>query len=171
MYKIYTVYQVTNKINGKYYIGVHYTSNPQDGYMGSGKAIKEAIVKYGKENFVKDIIFTTLDKKEAYDKEKSLTEDFSDRDTYNMRIGGVGGFTKENAKLGYIAADWTYEILSDNGKKNVKKFTKHQLSENGRKGGLALKGKPKSETHKEALREAWRKKKMGVEPAGTAICS
>jgi len=30
---------------------------------------------------------------------------------------------------------------------------------NGRKGGLANQGKPKSEKHKEALRETWRKKR------------
>jgi hypothetical protein len=51
-------------------------------------------------------------------------------------------------------------MLSENGKKNVKKFTTDQLSENGRKGGLALKGRPKSEAHKKALREAWLKKKL-----------
>lgn len=45
---MYTVYKTTNIINGKYYIGVHKTTNPNDSYLGSGKAIKEAIKKYGK---------------------------------------------------------------------------------------------------------------------------
>lgn len=77
-----------------------------------------------------------------------------------MRIGGIGGFTVENAKKGYIAAGWSKELLAENGRKTVKFFTKEQLSENGRKGGLTQKGKPKSEAHKEALRESWRKKKL-----------
>jgi hypothetical protein len=157
---MYTVYKITNNLNQKYYIGVHKTDNPNDGYMGSGKAIKEAIKVHGRENFSKEILFVTEDQEEAYSLEKQLTVDFYDRNNYNMRIGGIGGFTKENSKKGYESANWTSEMLSENGKKNVKKFTTDQLSENGRKGGLALKGRPKSEAHKKALREAWLKKKL-----------
>ena len=44
---------------------------------------------------------------------------------YNMKIGGqggfskegLGGFSKENAKKGYIAANWSKTLLSENGKK------------------------------------------------------
>ena len=48
---IYYVYQITNKINNKIYIGKrkYKGENPLlDSYMGSGKLIKEAIKKYGK---------------------------------------------------------------------------------------------------------------------------
>ena len=47
--KYFTIYQITNNINNKYYIGKHITDNPYDSYMGSGKAIIRAIKKYGKE--------------------------------------------------------------------------------------------------------------------------
>ena len=157
---MYTVYKIVNMLNEKFYIGVHKTNNPNDGYFGSGKAIKEAIKIHGKENFKKEILFITENEHEAYSLEKELTFDFSDRNNYNMKLGGVGGFTPENSKKGYIAAGWTSEMLSENGKRNIKKFTKEQLSENGKKGGYALKGKPKSEAHKKALRDAWFKKKM-----------
>jgi len=157
---MYTVYKIVNTLNEKFYIGVHKTNNPNDGYFGSGKAIKEAIKLYGKENFKKEILFITENEQEAYSLEKELTSDFSDRNNYNMRIGGIGGFTVENAKKGYVAAGWTPEMLSENGKRNIKNFTKEELSVNGKKGGYALKGKPKSEAHKKALREAWIKKKM-----------
>ena len=49
----YTVYKTTNLVNNKIYIGVHKTSKPNDTYIGSGKILADAILKYGKENFVK----------------------------------------------------------------------------------------------------------------------
>ena len=48
------VYCVTNKINGKKYIGSDSNNNPK--YYGSGVNIKKAIKKYSKENFTKQII-------------------------------------------------------------------------------------------------------------------
>jgi len=53
------IYKTTNKINGKIYIGKDTTSNPQ--YLGSGKLIKRAILKYGVENFTKEILDQTDD--------------------------------------------------------------------------------------------------------------
>jgi len=31
------IYQITNKVNNKIYIGLHSTKDINDGYMGSGK--------------------------------------------------------------------------------------------------------------------------------------
>lgn len=43
------IYLTTNTINGKKYIGM--CTRDDDWYFGSGKLIKSAIKKYGKENF------------------------------------------------------------------------------------------------------------------------
>ena len=91
---VYTVYKTTNVVNGKFYIGVHKTSNPNDDYLGSGKLLKRAIKKYGVENFVKEILYKFENKIEAYAKEAELvTEDLIKSDlSYNITTGGKGGF-------------------------------------------------------------------------------
>lgn len=161
---MYTVYKVTNNINGKFYIGVHKTDNPHDSYMGSGLAVRRAISKYGKDSFRKEVLFITDIKEAAYSKEAELTVDFVREDCYNMKQGGAGGFTRENSLRGNAASLrlLTTDQRSANGKKGYIKANNNPV-ECGRKGGLANKGKPKSEAHKQKLRETWiRKKQMGV---------
>jgi len=51
------VYIITNKINGKKYIGSSRKSQIDENYYGSGKVIKDALKKYGKNNFTRDILW------------------------------------------------------------------------------------------------------------------
>jgi len=96
---MYVLYEVINNINEKYYVGVHKTDNENDCYYGSGIAIKRAIKKYGKHNFTKRIIARYETSEEAYEHEKNLVnKDFiNDRMSYNMNIGGKGGFEYINS--------------------------------------------------------------------------
>ena len=55
----YYVYQITNLLNNKIYVGKHKSANHpfENGYYGSGKQIKAAIEKYGIENFKKELTY------------------------------------------------------------------------------------------------------------------
>lgn len=92
---IYIVYKTTNLINGRYYIGKHKTSNLDDSYLGSGRLLKNAIQKYGKENFKKEILRIFECEDDAFDYEQKIVNEsvVSDQHSYNLSTGGLGGRT------------------------------------------------------------------------------
>jgi hypothetical protein len=95
------IYKITNSINGRYYIGRHATANIDDNYMGSGKAIKNAIRKYGIENFKKEIITMADTAESLWELEKEIVNDsvVQDPKSYNMAYGGrsyLDGLKKHN---------------------------------------------------------------------------
>lgn len=100
--KHYLIYQTTNLVNGKIYIGKHTTENIEDQYFGSGKYLRNAINKYGLENFQFKILFELQNEEEMNLLEKCVvTQEFCDRkDTYNINVGGDGGWDYVNSKDG-----------------------------------------------------------------------
>lgn len=88
--KYYYVYKITNMLNNYEYIGFHSTNDIDDGYMGSGKILKQSIAKHGIQNFKKEIIQIFDNRKDAEDLERKLVnEDYVKRDdTYNISLGG-----------------------------------------------------------------------------------
>jgi hypothetical protein len=127
----YTIYQITNIVNGKIYIGMHQTKNLDDGYMGSGIMLRNAYKKYGIENFNKEILFTFNSRKEMIQKEKELvTEEFCNSlDTYNMCIGGHGGGIRKGA------------ILSEETKEKISKTNKKVMQDKGIRQKISEKAK------------------------------
>ena len=91
----YTIYKITNKIDGKFYIGKHKTQNLNDNYMGSGKLIRRAIKKHGKENFIKEIIHI-FETEDEMNKAESKLVVLSEQ-SYNLCPGGHGGFGYVNS--------------------------------------------------------------------------
>lgn len=87
----YYLYQITNNINGKIYIGIHKTKNLDDGYMGSGSYLSNAYKTYGKENFSKTILsFFDSDEELLLAESDIVNENFLDReDVYNLVRGGI----------------------------------------------------------------------------------
>lgn len=70
----YTIYQITNNINGKTYIGLHKTDDLEDGYMGSGKHLKDSMRYHGEKNFTKEYIHIFDNEYEMYETEAELVD-------------------------------------------------------------------------------------------------
>lgn len=117
----YVVYRTINKINGKIYIGKHKTANLDDGYLGSGTYLQNAITKYGVENFTREILHL-LDSEEAMNtrEREIVNEEFLKRDdVYNLKLGGDGGFDYLNRNaLNNSNKNW--EQHRKNSSKNAK---------------------------------------------------
>lgn len=88
----FIVYMTTNQVNGKRYIGVHKCINLDDGYLGSGTAIRSAISKYGKDKFYRKVLYVFNNSREAYEKEAELVtlDKVDDPSFYNLKPGGFG---------------------------------------------------------------------------------
>lgn len=91
-YKYKFTYKIINLINKKYYYGVHFSNRLKDGYKGSGRLIKKAQKKYGKENLILIYLefFKTIE--DAYKGEAKLItkEDLMNPMCYNLSFGGNG---------------------------------------------------------------------------------
>ena len=122
----HTLYKITNLINHKIYVGIHSTNDLDDGYMGSGTALKRAYKKYGVESFNKEIIGFYESREQLERVEKSIVNnDFvQNRDTYNVQIGGSGNFIVSEEAKKRISIKNSGKVGSMNGKskkvKNIK---------------------------------------------------
>lgn len=158
----YTIYKTTNQLNGKTYIGYHSTKDLNDSYLGSGKILKQAIEKHGIDNFTKEILYIFPTREEALQKESEIVDEafVMDSNTYNMKLGGEGGFdhTWNDPKR--------IEAIRESFKQGRSKgwqLTDEQRSEmfSGKKNGFH--GKRHTKEAKERISKAMQKKKMDPE--------
>lgn len=172
--KFYTVYKTTNTINGKFYIGVHGTNKMDDYYLGSGKILKDAIKKYKKENFIKEILFVFDSYEQAFEKEKQLVNEnvINSELCYNCKLGGEGGTGLFGEKNGFYGKKhkpeskvWAKE-RDQNGEKNPM-YGRKQTDESRKLMSERRKGlgkKPRSEETKLRISNAkklyWEKKRL-----------
>jgi len=87
------IYEWTNKINGKKYIGSH-LGEQDDGYLGSGVAFKRAVKKYSID-FFERVILEIVEKEKLLEREQyylDLYNAASNENFYNMKQQAGGGF-------------------------------------------------------------------------------
>ena len=116
------IYKTTNQINGKIYIGQHMRGNPD--YLGSGKILRTAVKKTGKENFVREVL------------EECSIELLNERETY-----WINYYNSTNRLIGYNMT--TTGRVSNFGNRHSKE-TKKKISE-------ANRGKVRTEEFKKKL--------------------
>lgn len=140
------IYKITNKIDGKVYIGQTQVNDPY--YFGGGKLIRRAVKKHGRDNFTKEILEECSSKEELDNKEIYWIEYYNSRDLtvgYNLARGGDGG----NRNGGKLTEESRKRISEGRKDKNTGKRPK----ETGRKISEKMKGRVFSEEHKRKLSE------------------
>ena len=158
------VYAIVNKINLKLYFGSHSWDGEglDKNYYGSGTAIKRAVRKYGKDNFIVYPIkfYDTIE--ECRQAEEQLLNKYNIADNpycYNLKNAAVG-WTSEDLK-GKTVSEETRKKLSQafKGEKHPN-YGKHLTEETRKKISQAHKGKTVtfSEEHRKNLSQAMKGK-------------
>ena len=116
---------------------------------------------------LKEILFVFDNEEEMNKKEKDIiTEEFVLRkDTYNLGVGGEGGphfkgkkHTKETIEK--IRESRIGSILSEETRQKIKQNNILTNESRGKKTSIANKGKPKSDEHKQKIRESLLRRKI-----------
>ena len=187
----YIIYKTTNFVNGMWYIGMRILKSKNDEYLGSGKRLKQAIKKYGKHNFKREILYAFNNKQDMINKEIELVNEDVVNDNkvnYNMKLGGEGGCdghteetkkkqseVKKGTKNSFYGQKHTKEWKKEKSKqmsgenhpmwgkrgKNTPAFGKKRTKEQRENISNAHKGMKFSEEHKRNLSKANKGKFVG----------
>lgn len=130
------VYKITNLINDKIYVGQDINNDPN--YFGSGIMILNAIKKYGKNNFKKEILENCTNEKEMDDKE----------------IFWIKELNSTNRNIGYNICEGGHSYRTMRGENNPM-FGKHLSEETKQKIREKRKLQKMSDGQKEQLRIKW----------------
>ena len=171
------IYKVTNTINYKVYIGQDKNNNPN--YLGSGYLIKKSIKKYGKENFIKEVLCVCNSIDDLNEKERFYIKKFNSTDKnigYNISIGGTNGTmlnrrhsneTKEKMKLSSLGKKKSEEHCKNIGLSKKGRFVSDE-ERRRRSENCPLKGVKKSPLSDE-IKDKISKSKKGKFPSNATI--
>ena len=146
------IYKTTNLVNGKIYIGQDRYNNPK--YLGSGTALCNAIKKYRRKNFKKEIL------------EQCTLEELNEREVYWITF-----YDSMNPEVGYNLTSGGKQrcFFSEESKKKISDGNKGKIRTEEFKNkqrqnrhsdeakiliGLAAKGRTKSDITKQKLSDA-----------------
>ena len=170
------VYITRNLLNNKQYIGDHSTNNLNDGYLGSGSIIKNAIKKYGTKNFKKEILENFKTKQKAFDAQEKYINEYNTLSPNGYNISSKGGHQSKGSVSKKtrikISLGNKGKIGSNKGKKYSKE-TKEKMSISAKQRGIpeetrikqkkAVTGKKLSEEHKRKISKSLKNKIVSKE--------
>ena len=178
----YSVYILTNKVNGKMYVGI--TSKKPNarweggqGYKGCPK-IWNAIQKYGWDGFDHDIFASNLTQEEACHMEKFLIEKLdTQKKGYNCFEGGQAPKqteeTKEKLRVIHtgkkLPKEWCESISRSKSGANHPYYGKHRPESTRKKIGDANRGRKHSEETRRKFSESHKGKSNHKEVAVVCI--
>lgn len=141
------IYETTNLINGKKYIGKHKSNRFDENYYGSGIALKRALDKYGKENFKVKILEEVEDISKLSSLETYYIKKFDAVKNKNYYNNSYGGESE-----GWQGINLMFKDNPEKWRKSREKSSKSQTGqkrteETKKKISESLKGKPKSKEH------------------------
>lgn len=164
------IYKITNILNGKIYVGQDSNNDPE--YYGSGKIIKNAIKKYGKENFIKETIEFCETKEKLNEREIYWISEINSivPNGYNITSGGTGGniwqFLSDKQKeernekwkktVDERYSGVTWECHTEEGNKKISETKKGKKCTNRKRIKL-------SQEHKDNISKSMKGKKMSDE--------
>jgi hypothetical protein len=113
--KTHYIYKTMCNVTGKFYVGMHSTSNIDDGYLGSGLRLRLSIRKHGVENHTKEILEFLPTREALIVREKEIvTKELISEDLcMNLKEGGDGGFTSEQQKLNAAKSNEKQALLRE----------------------------------------------------------
>lgn len=93
--KYHYLYKTVNLLNGKYYYGIHSADTLDDGYLGSGKYLRNSIHRHGKKNFKREILkfFESRELLIKGEEEFITKEIVNESMCMNLCLGGKAGST------------------------------------------------------------------------------
>lgn len=146
------IYRITNLINGHTYIGQHKPRSlaERNRYFGSGKLIRQAISKYGIDNFKKEILHDNLEGQEMTNKLERYWisyERLCGRAQYNIADGGID---EHCLFKGHHHTEASKKKISEGSKKAAERYGDNHWN----------KGRIKTKEEREALSKAAKGKKQ-----------
>lgn len=165
------VYKITCLVTSEYYFGSSFRAT-SDRYWGSGRRIKEQIAKYGKENFIKEILGEFDDRVEAHRVENQYIEKFINDDkclnqqldhkfdTYSEESREkIGAASAISLRGKHLSKEHRAKIGAAERGENHHYFGKHFSEEHKAKISAAHRGKQFSKEHKAKISVALRGEK------------
>ena len=145
-YKYYTIYQTTNLLNKKQYIGYHktnsFSSYKTKNYLGSSRTLQKDVKQLGRENFIREFLFIFDNENDMLNKEHELVNKsiWKNDMYYNKTPGGGNPPTLFGEDSPTKRKDVRKKISISNTGKIPSKETREKISK-------SLKGKKRGVNH------------------------